>query len=126
MTDRCSCAKHADGSVTTMLCPTHSDRDPCERMAAVTGTRRKGSIVRGTCSNCGWSASKAAELFVVVVYENVESDPLAEQVYGPFATDEEAINFGSRWVAPVWGREWDWRPLAAVPNTTVEVEAAKA
>jgi hypothetical protein len=38
-----------------MLCPTHADRDPCATMAAVTGKRRKGSIVRGTCTSCGWS-----------------------------------------------------------------------
>jgi len=39
-----------------VLCPMHADQDPCYRMAMVTGTRRKGSIVRGVCSACGWSA----------------------------------------------------------------------
>lgn len=62
--DRCSCAKNTDGSVTTMLCPSHAESDPCETMAAVTGKRRKGSIVRGTCSHCGWSAPSEADTFM--------------------------------------------------------------
>lgn len=52
----CACAKHSDGSVTTMLCSEHADHDPCQTMASVTGRRRKGSIVRGTCTGCGWKA----------------------------------------------------------------------
>jgi len=51
----CSCARHDDGSVTTYLCPVHADDDPCATMAAVTGRRRRGSVVRGRCSACGWS-----------------------------------------------------------------------
>lgn len=52
----CSCATHDDGSVTKMLCPAHAPEDPCATMAAVTGERRRGSVVRGVCSACGWSA----------------------------------------------------------------------
>jgi hypothetical protein len=51
----CSCAHHNDGSVTTMLCPLHAKQDPCWTEAQVTGRRRKGTIAKGTCSNCGWS-----------------------------------------------------------------------
>lgn len=50
---RCSCAKHADGSTTTYLCPVHADTDPCLVMARVTGRRRKGAIRRGVCTECG-------------------------------------------------------------------------
>jgi len=53
----CSCAHNKDGSTTTMLCPTHADSDPCYTMASVTGKRRRGSIVRGRCTNCGWAVS---------------------------------------------------------------------
>ena len=55
---RCSCAKHADGSVTTFLCPVHAETDPCLTMARVTGTRRKGTIKRGVCTACGHSTVK--------------------------------------------------------------------
>jgi hypothetical protein len=56
----CSCAHNSDGTVTKMLCPAHAPEDPCATMAAVTGQRRRGSIVRGTCTACGWSANKTA------------------------------------------------------------------
>lgn len=49
----CVCARHADGSVTTMLCPLHARTDPCLTMATVTGRRRTGTIRRGVCSSCG-------------------------------------------------------------------------
>lgn len=52
---KCSCAHNNDGSVTTMLCPLHADQDPCLTMAQVTGNRRKGSIINGVCTNCGWT-----------------------------------------------------------------------
>jgi hypothetical protein len=52
---KCSCARNSDGSVTTMMCPTHAEQDPCETMAQVTGRRRKRSIVGGVCTACGWS-----------------------------------------------------------------------
>lgn len=55
---RCACAHNADGSVTALLCPQHADTDPCLTMARVTGRRRRGSIRRGTCSACGWQASR--------------------------------------------------------------------
>lgn len=55
----CSCARHGDGSVTTSMCPLHADEDPCYTMALVTGKRRKGSIINGVCSNCGWTSSGA-------------------------------------------------------------------
>ena len=51
---RCVCAIHDDGSVTRYTCPTHADSDPCQTMAGVTGKRRKGTIRRGRCTNCGW------------------------------------------------------------------------
>lgn len=51
---RCTCVQHGDGSVTTFLCPLHAAQDPCATMAAVTGRRRHGSVVRGCCTNCGW------------------------------------------------------------------------
>ena len=53
-TERCSCAKNADGTRTTFLCPTHADSDPCETTSRVTGKRRKGTIRGGRCTNCGW------------------------------------------------------------------------
>ena len=55
----CSCASNSDGTTTTMLCPLHAKEDPCWTMASVTGKRRKGSIINGTCTNCGWSESNA-------------------------------------------------------------------
>jgi hypothetical protein len=51
---RCVCVEHSDGSVTRFLCPVHADSDPCLTMAQATGNRRRGSIRRGVCSNCGW------------------------------------------------------------------------
>jgi hypothetical protein len=51
----CACAHHDDGSVTTFLCPQHADDDPCWTKARGTGRRRKGSIIKGVCSTCGWS-----------------------------------------------------------------------
>ena len=54
----CVCAHNNDGSVTTMLCSLHASQDPCLTMAQVTGKRRKGSIVRGTCTACGWTTQK--------------------------------------------------------------------
>jgi len=51
----CACAKHQDGSVTTMLCSEHADIDPCLTFSSVTGKRREGSIVSGVCSKCGWA-----------------------------------------------------------------------
>jgi hypothetical protein len=50
---RCACAHNRDGSVTTLLCPVHSDTDPCLRMSHVTGRRRKGTIRHGVCTACG-------------------------------------------------------------------------
>lgn len=41
-----------------MLCPLHADEDPCLITARVTGRRRKGSVRRGVCSNCGWSGPR--------------------------------------------------------------------
>lgn len=51
----CSCATHADGSVTKLLCPLHADTDPCLTMSRVTGRRRTGTIRRGVCTACGWA-----------------------------------------------------------------------
>ena len=50
----CTCAQNKDGSTTPLLCPIHAAYDPCWTMAQVTGRRRKGSIVRGVCTGCGW------------------------------------------------------------------------
>lgn len=58
---RCVCARHSDGSVTTSLCSLHAEQDPCLTMARVTGKRRRGSVVRGVCSACNWSAKPAAQ-----------------------------------------------------------------
>ncbi len=58
-TTTCSCARHADGSVTTFLCSLHAEDDPCLTTARVTGSRRHGSVIRGTCTACGWSAEVA-------------------------------------------------------------------
>lgn len=55
----CACAKHSDGSRTTMLCSVHADSDPCLTMSQVTGKRRKGTILRGTCTNCGWKGKNS-------------------------------------------------------------------
>jgi len=51
----CVCARHGDGSVTRSMCPLHADTDPCLTMATVTGRRRKGTILHGVCTHCGWS-----------------------------------------------------------------------
>lgn len=56
--DRCSCSRHSDGSVTTMLCPIHAEQDPCLTMAQVTGRRRTGTIRRGTCTSCGHRSNR--------------------------------------------------------------------
>lgn len=53
----CCCAHNSDGSTTTYLCPTHAHVDPCLTMASVTGKRRKGTILRGVCTNCGHGGS---------------------------------------------------------------------
>jgi len=53
---RCSSVVHNDGSVTTMLCSIHARQDPCLTYAQVTGKRRKGSILRGPCTHCGWGS----------------------------------------------------------------------
>ena len=49
----CSCAHNTDGTTTTTLCPLHAETDPCLTVARVTGKRRKGTIRRGVCTNCG-------------------------------------------------------------------------
>jgi hypothetical protein len=56
----CVCATHADGSVTTSMCPRHADTDPCLTMAMVTGRRRTGTIRRGVCTSCGHGAEVSA------------------------------------------------------------------
>jgi hypothetical protein len=54
----CSCAHDIEGVVTTtMLCPLHASTDPCLTIASVTGKRRHGTIRRGVCTSCGWSAA---------------------------------------------------------------------
>lgn len=57
----CSCATHNDGTRTTWVCPIHADADPCGTVAVVTGKRRRGSVVRGRCSACGWHSANVAE-----------------------------------------------------------------
>jgi hypothetical protein len=56
--DGCTCATNSDGTKTTMLCPVHASEDPCWTMARVTGRRRQGTIIRGVCTNCGWSKGR--------------------------------------------------------------------
>jgi hypothetical protein len=58
----CVCATHADGSVTTSMCPRHAVTDPCLTMAMVTGRRRVGTIRRGVCTSCGHGAEVAPEV----------------------------------------------------------------
>lgn len=58
---RCSCARNTDGTTTTSMCPIHADTDPCLTMSLVTGRRRKGSIIRGTCSSCGHRSASRRE-----------------------------------------------------------------
>ncbi len=49
----CVCAKNTDGTRTTTLCSVHATTDPCLTVSLVTGKRRKGTIRRGVCTNCG-------------------------------------------------------------------------
>jgi len=57
-TAKCACAKHQDGGVTTFLCPTHAEVDPCQTKALVTGKRRRGSVHNGRCSHCNWEVTQ--------------------------------------------------------------------
>ena len=50
---RCACAHNLDGTTTTVLCPLHADSDPCLSMSIITRKRRKGTIRKGVCTNCG-------------------------------------------------------------------------
>ncbi len=54
---RCACARNTDGTATPCYCPLHAEKDPC---LSGTGKRRKGSIVRGRCTNCGWAGKTNA------------------------------------------------------------------
>lgn len=51
---RCVCPTYNDGSVYHGTCALHATQDPCLTMSLITGTRRKGTIKSGTCTNCGW------------------------------------------------------------------------
>jgi hypothetical protein len=51
---KCLCAINEDQIITAMLCTIHAEADPCDTFAMVTGRRRRGSIIRGKCSRCGW------------------------------------------------------------------------
>ena len=55
MSAPCYCATYDDGSTLRSHCPTHADSDPCYWTAAITRTRRKGTIRRGVCTSCGWT-----------------------------------------------------------------------
>jgi hypothetical protein len=55
-TTSCCCARNADGTVTTFLCPAHADTDPCLTTASVTGRRRKGTIRGGVWTRNGGDA----------------------------------------------------------------------
>ena len=57
----CSCAHNRDGTITAFLCPIHAEDDPCLDVAALTGKRRRGSVVRGCCSHCGWASNARKE-----------------------------------------------------------------
>jgi hypothetical protein len=54
----CACAVFGDGSKYAGLCSVHAEHDPCATMASVTGKRRRGSIVRGRCTRCGWVGAR--------------------------------------------------------------------
>lgn len=56
----CSCTRNSDGTVTSLACPAHATYDPCAMFAAVTGKRRKGTIRKGICTNCGHKTILAA------------------------------------------------------------------
>lgn len=94
-TARCCCARHGDGSVTTSHCPLHADHDPCASMAAITGTRRTGTIRRGTCTACGWSATPARELPI------------------PYPMPGDDLD-GAKVIASVWYCEFDGRSEVTV------------
>ena len=49
----CICLHYSDGSVYKENCPLHATLDPCAVTAQITGRRRKGTIRRGVCTNCG-------------------------------------------------------------------------
>lgn len=50
---RCLCAHYSDGSTLATRCPLHADTDPCLTETWITRRRRKGTIRRGVCTNCG-------------------------------------------------------------------------
>jgi hypothetical protein len=58
-TTNCACAHNTDGTVTATLCRVHATNDPCATFARITGKRRRGSIVRGCCTACGWTDKRA-------------------------------------------------------------------
>ena len=53
----CACAVYSDGSRNSDLCSLHAAADPCATKAQVTNKRRKGTIRRGVCTNCGHGQS---------------------------------------------------------------------
>ena len=61
----CICRHYSDGSVYKENCPLHAPQDPCAVTAQITGRRRKGTIRKGVCTNCGHDWRKAAKLAMV-------------------------------------------------------------
>jgi hypothetical protein len=98
----CVCATHADGSVTTSMCPRHADTDPCLTMAMVTGRRRTGTIRRGVCTSCGHGSS-AAVTYAERVHHGMLTYPTPEnpgtdawEQLGPAMTDGLTEFYGVR------------------------------
>lgn len=94
----CACAHNTDGTTTTMLCPVHGDEDPCAVKASVTGRRRKGSIVNGVCTNCGWSSKKES----------------SRKVAGFSVGDRVEIQFESG--------AWDWGYVTGIDGDVIDYE----
>ena len=61
-TPACYCVTYDDGSVLSSHCPRHADTDPCFWVSIITRTRRKGTIRRGVCTNCGHGARKLEDV----------------------------------------------------------------
>jgi hypothetical protein len=92
---QCSCAYNTDGTVTTMLCPQHADEDPCATKAAVTGRRRRGSIINGVCSACGWSEKgrTASRKTASISLDDLPNMPTIDPSSGRFRPSNSTKNF---------------------------------
>lgn len=107
MTPNCACARHDDDSITTSLCPVHATEDPCLTESRITRRRRKGTIRRGVCTNCGWSGPQPREpeqtgsVWVQIGPEMQEYPVIEVEFDGAIhrCINAEAVSaFGDRWV----------------------------